>query len=67
MILPFFVLQGDSLHLRKNKIVDQSWSNSNKHTHQLMSEQPSKDFPVAGNKIRSFPWNIHVLFKISFI
>ncbi|CAH8255616.1 unnamed protein product [Arabidopsis lyrata] len=44
---------GDSLHLRNNKIVDQSWSNSNKHSHQLMSEQPSKDFPVAGNKIRN--------------
>ncbi|AEE33057.1 Polyadenylate-binding protein-interacting protein 3 [Arabidopsis thaliana] len=44
---------GDSLHLRSNKMVDQSWSNSNKHTRQLMSELPSKDFPVAGNNIRN--------------
>lgn len=43
MILPFFVLQGDNLHLRNSKIIDQSWPNSN---------QPSKDFPVGGN-IRS--------------
>ncbi|KAL1218929.1 Polyadenylate-binding protein-interacting protein 3 [Cardamine amara subsp. amara] len=44
---------GDSLPSWNNTIVDQSWSNSNKHTRQLMSEQPSKDFPVAGSNIRN--------------
>ncbi|XP_010480009.1 PREDICTED: polyadenylate-binding protein-interacting protein 3-like isoform X1 [Camelina sativa] len=40
---------GDSRQLRNSKFIDQSWSNSNKHTLPLMSEQPSKDFPVGGN------------------
>ncbi|XP_010501088.1 PREDICTED: polyadenylate-binding protein-interacting protein 3-like isoform X2 [Camelina sativa] len=41
--------KGDSRQLRNSKFIDQSWSNSNKHTLPLMSQQPSKDFPVGGN------------------
>lgn len=43
-MLPFIFFQGDSQSSRNNTNVDQSFSTS---------KEQSKDFPAAGNKIRS--------------
>ncbi|CAN8288036.1 unnamed protein product [Cochlearia groenlandica] len=50
----FFIFQGHSLPSQSNTNVDQSWSNTNKHAWQFMSEQPSNDITCPKSNTRSF-------------